>query len=150
MRRSLQLRLRRTLLGFMLLPAAAVLGGADAKKKAIRREMIEMDIAVRNLTSIIALGESKQLDDSLARLVAWQMKDHPDLGSAFREVLAGWQSRGLARYGSELQKEAHALRSFAAQRRRLSDADWSRINTGFHKILMNCQNCHEAARKEAP
>lgn len=150
MKRSLQLRLRRTFLGVLLLPVAALLAGADAKKKAIRREMIEMDIAVRNLTSVIALGDRKLLDDSLSRLVAWQMKDHPDLGSAFREVLAGWQSRGLARYGSELQKEAHTLRSFAGQKSRMNDADWGRINTGFNKILMNCQNCHEAARKEPP
>lgn len=33
------------------------------EKKAVRREMIEMDIAVRNLTTIIATGDRKMLDD---------------------------------------------------------------------------------------
>ena len=111
--------------------------------------MIEMDIAVRNLTSTIAMADKTALDDSLQRLESWQMKDHPDLGSAFRAVLADWQTRGLAHHGAELQKEAQALRSFAVSRSaRWSDADWARIGSGLNRILIHCQNCHEAARKE--
>ncbi|HNA77997.1 MAG TPA: hypothetical protein PKG67_06750 [Turneriella sp.] len=132
---------------------ACLVGGAalaaDTRRKAIRREMIEMDIAVRNLTSTIAMADRKVLDDSLQRLVTWQIKDHPDLGAAFRQVLADWQSKNLSRYGTELQKEAQALRSFAAGRAgRLSDSDWAKIGSGLNRILINCQNCHEAARKE--
>lgn len=122
---------------------------ADNRRKAIRREMIEMDIAVRNLTSTIAMADKKVLDDSLQRLVSWQIKDHPDLGQPFRAVLGEWQAKGLLRYASELQKEAQSLRSFAAGRpARLSDADWAKIGAGLKRILINCQNCHEAARKE--
>ncbi|HNJ67213.1 MAG TPA: hypothetical protein PKW28_15040, partial [Turneriella sp.] len=113
---------------------ACLVGGAalaaDTRRKAIRREMIEMDIAVRNLTSTIAMADRKVLDDSLQRLVTWQIKDHPDLGAAFRQVLADWQSKNLSRYGTELQKEAQALRSFAAGRAgRLSDSDWAKIGS---------------------
>ncbi|GAB4431420.1 MAG: hypothetical protein OHK0011_14250 [Turneriella sp.] len=122
---------------------------ADNRRKAIRREMIEMDIAVRNLTSTIAMADNKVLDDSLQRLVNWQIKDHPDLGQPFRAVLAEWQGKGLMRYAGELQKEAQNLRSFIAGRpERLSDADWARIGSGLSRILINCQKCHEAARKE--
>lgn len=122
---------------------------ADNRRKAIRREMIEMDIAVRNLTSTIAMADKKVLDDSLMRLASWQIKDHPDLGQAFRAVLSEWQGKGLVRYAAEIQKEAQSLRSFAATRpARLADADWARIGSGLNRILINCQNCHEAARKE--
>lgn len=111
--------------------------------------MIEMDIAVRNLTSTIAMADKKVLDDSLQRLASWQIKDHPDLGQPFRALLAEWQGKGLLRYASELQKEAQNLRSFAAGRpARLADSDWARIGSGLNRILINCQNCHEAARKE--
>ncbi len=132
---------------------ACLVGGAalaaDAKRKAIRREMIEMDIAVRNLTSTIAMADRKVLDDSLHRLATWQIKDHPDLGAPFRQVLNDWQAKNLIRYATELQKEAHALRNFAASKTgRLADADWSKIGLGLNRILIHCQNCHEAARKE--
>lgn len=111
--------------------------------------MIEMDIAVRNLTSTIAMADKKVLDDSLVRLASWQIKDHPDLGQAFRAVLSEWQGKGLVRYAAEVQKEAQSLRSFATARpARLADADWARIGSGLNRILINCQNCHEAVRKE--
>lgn len=132
---------------FFCLAGGAVLA-ADLKRKAIWREMIEMDIAVRNLTSTIAMADKKVLDDSLERLVTWQIKDHPELGTSFRQVLADWQAKNLTRYATQVQKEAQALRSFAASRSRLSDSDWEKIGSGLNRILMNCQSCHEAARKE--
>lgn len=111
--------------------------------------MIEMDIAVRNLNSIIAMGEHKALDDSLARLSSWQIKDHPELGAAFRQVLATWQAKRLLPFASTLQKEAQELRNFAAARpTRLSDKDWSYIAAGVNRILQQCRSCHEAASKE--
>lgn len=122
---------------------------ADWRRRAIRREMIEMDIAVRNLASTIAMADKKAADDALQRLGSWQIKDHPDLGQAFRTVLSDWQRLGWARYAHEIQKEAQGLRSFAAARpASLSDSEWARIGAGLNRILINCQNCHQAARKE--
>jgi hypothetical protein len=118
---------------------------ADNRRKAIRREMIEMDIAVRNLASTIAMADRKVLDDSLARLASWQIKDHYELGEPFRAVLAEWQSKGLMRYALELQKEAQSLRRFAAgMPKQPTGVDWNKIGSGLTRILLNCQNCHEA------
>lgn len=111
--------------------------------------MIEMDIAVRNLSSIIAMAERKALDDAFLRLSTWQIKDHPELGAAFKQVLANWQARRLLPFAANLQKEAQELRSFAASRPvHFSDKDWSIIAAGLGRILQQCRNCHEAASKE--
>jgi len=112
--------------------------------------MIEMDIAVRNLATIIATGDKKMLDDSLQRIVQWQMKDHPDLGKAFRSVLAKWEKSDAIKYGRQLQKEASRLRGYANAHGKFSADDWSHIQTSFTKILNSCRGCHEMSKKEKP
>lgn len=119
------------------------------EKKAVRREMIEMDIAVRNLTTIIATGDRKMLDDSLQRLVGWQMKDHPELGKALRNTIAKWEQSGAGKYATQVQREAQAMRGYAG-RGKFNGQDWSRMTQGLSKILTSCQGCHEMTRKDNP
>ncbi len=123
-------------------------GLSVAEKKAVRREMIEMDIAARNLTSIIATSEKKMLEDSLERLITWQIKDHPEHGKNFRSALSRWESKGALKYGKQVQTEANAMRSYAASRGKFTAADWTRIANGLNKILTACQGCHDLTRKE--
>lgn len=125
---------------------AASLGVAE--KKAVRREMIEMDIAVRNLTSIIATSEKKMVEDSLERLVVWQIKDHPEHGKNFRSVLGKWEAKGALKFGKQIQAEANAMRSYTQGRGKFAAADWARISTGLNKILGACQGCHDITRKD--
>lgn len=136
-------------LSIFLLPVALFAAGFSIpEKKAIRREMIEMDIAVRNLATIIATGDKKMLDDSLQRIVQWQMKDHPDLGKAFQSALAKWEKNGAIKYGRQVQKEASQLRGYVNARGKFSLDDWSHIQTSFAKILNSCRGCHEMSKKE--
>ena len=121
-----------------------------SEKKAVRREMIEMDIAVRNLTTIIATGDRKMLDDSLQRLVGWQMKDNPDLGKALRGVIARWDQSGAGRFATQVQREAQAMRSYVGGHGKFNPQDWNRMAQGLGKILNSCQGCHEMTRKENP
>ena len=139
-------------------PALFLLGGtwlfaaplSVTEKKAVRREMIEMDIAVRNLTTIVATGERKMLDDSLQRLVGWQMKDNPELGKTLRNVITRWDQSGAGKYATQVQREAQALRSYVGGRGKFSAQDWARMTQGLGKILSSCQGCHEMTRKENP
>ncbi|AFM13830.1 hypothetical protein [Turneriella parva] len=121
---------------------------ADAQQIAVRREMIEMDISVRNLASAIAIGDRKVLDDVLQRLAAWQMKDHPEYGKAFREVLGKWENKNVIKFGRQVQTEAQNLRGYLSARGKLADADWARVNVGLGKILTSCQACHNTLQKE--
>ncbi|MFO1472317.1 MAG: hypothetical protein U1F27_14935 [Turneriella sp.] len=120
------------------------------EKKAVRREMIEMDIAVRNLTTIVATGDRKMLDDSLQRLVGWQMKDNPELGKTLRNVIARWDQSGAGKFATQVQREAQAMRAYAGGRGKFNTQDWSRTTQGLGKILTSCQGCHEMTRKENP
>ena len=112
--------------------------------------MIEMDIAVRNLTTIVATGDRKMLDDSLQRLVGWQMKDNPELGKTLRNVIARWDQSGAGKFATQVQREAQAMRTYAGGRGKFSAQDWSRTTQSLSKILTNCQGCHEMTRKENP
>ncbi len=126
----------------------SVLAAADAQQVAVRREMIEMDIAVRNLASAISIGDRKVLDEILGRLTSWQMKDHPDYGKAFREVLGKWENKNVVRFGRQIQTEAQSLRGYISARGKLADADWARVNQALGKILSSCQSCHNTLQKD--
>jgi hypothetical protein len=121
---------------------------ADAQQIAVRREMIEMDIAVRNLTSAISIGDRKVLDDVLQRLTVWQMKDHPEYGKAFREVLGKWENKNVIKYGRQIQTEAQTLRGYLSSRGKLAEADWARASQALGKILAACQSCHNTLQKD--
>ncbi|MCX7634004.1 MAG: hypothetical protein N2Z22_11800 [Turneriella sp.] len=128
-------------LSVLFLVSAAI--AADLRRKAIRREMIEMDIAIRNLASTIAMAEHRLLDESLERLAVWQIQDHPELAAAFREVLADWRARGALQHAEKLQKEVVSLRSFVATRKSNFRAeDWQHLLEGYNRILLHCQACH--------
>ncbi len=141
-----------TLLALLLLSGTWLMAAplTVPEKKAVRREMIEMDIAVRNLTTIIATGDRKMLDDSLQRLVGWQMKDNPELGKTLRSLIARWDQSGAGKYATQLQREAQALRAYTGGRGKFAAQDWARITQGLSKILTSCQGCHEITRKENP
>ena len=140
----------RALVLAVFLPSALIFaaGLSVAEKKAVRREMIEMDIAVRNLTSIIATSEKKMLEDSLERLIVWQIKDHPEHGKNFRTALTRWESKGALKFGKQIQSEANALRNYTAGRGKFTAADWARMQNGLMKILGACQGCHDITRKD--
>lgn len=134
-----------------LLPFGSLLLAAPlsvTEKKAVRREMIESDVAIRNLTSIIAIGERKMLDDSLQRLVAWQVKDHPEMGKPLRAVIARWQDSAAGKYATQIQREASSLRNYANGRGKFNSQDWTHMSQGLGRILLSCQGCHEITRKE--
>ncbi|MBV6494531.1 MAG: hypothetical protein LDLANPLL_02564 [Turneriella sp.] len=135
---------------FFLLLASCLLAAAlsTSERKAVLREMIEMDVAVRNLTSIIATSDKKMLDDTLQRLVRWQIKDHPEHGKPFRSVVGKWEKQGLIRYAYALQKQAEELRVYALKRGKFNANDWMRTKEGFIKILAACQGCHNETNKE--
>ncbi|MBX3723408.1 MAG: hypothetical protein KF713_16305 [Turneriella sp.] len=134
---------------FCLLSGALFAAGLSvAEKKAVRREMIEMDIAARNLTSIVATGDKKMLEDSLERLIVWQIKDHPEHGKNFRSALGRWENQGALKFGKQIQTEANAMRSYVQAHGKFSAGDWARIETGLTKILAACRGCHDITRKE--
>ncbi len=121
---------------------------AEGQQIAVRREMIEMDISVRNLTSAISIGDRKVLDDVLQRLGSWQMKDHPTYGRAFREALGKWESQNVVRYGRQIQAEAQNLRGYLSARGKLTETDWAKMSQGLGKMLAACQSCHITLQKD--
>lgn len=118
------------------------------EKKAVRREMIESDIALRNLASIIATSDRKMLDDTLTRLVTYQIKDHPELGKTFRTVVQRWEASGAAKFGTQIQREASAMRDYTNARAKFNADDWARISQGMIKIMASCRGCHDITRKD--
>lgn len=139
---------RRRLLTSAAVVLTVTLFAADGERAAVRREMIEMDIAVRNFASAISIGDRKVLDEIFGRLTSWQTKDHPDYGQSFRQVLSKWETKNAIRFGRQIQTEAQALRGYASSRIKFSEADWTRMRDGLGKILANCAGCHNTIMKD--
>ncbi len=140
--------MRRQLAYLAAVCCAAAAFAAGGEQTAVRREMIEMDIAVRNFASAISIGDPKVLDEIFGRLTGWQMKDHPEYGQSFRQVLGKWESKNAIRFGRQIQAEALSLRGYASSRAKFSDADWARMRDGLGKILAGCTGCHNTMMKE--
>ncbi|MCS6983543.1 MAG: hypothetical protein NZM25_00250 [Leptospiraceae bacterium] len=116
------------------------------EKVAVRREMIEKDIAIRNLASIIALGAEKELMYQLSQLSEYQMLSHPQLREPFERVLAQWKKKGVEKYFTSLQKTAQNLKALLASQDK--SKLWEKMAEGYQAILADCRFCHETLQVE--
>lgn len=111
------------------------------EQTAIRREMIEKDIAIRNIASLIALGETKDLAKQFSILSEYQMVSHPQLKEVFQKVLTKWKKRGLDRYFESLQKKSKSLKEILQGEK--NSNFWSKLSEGYLAILSDCRGCHK-------
>lgn len=113
------------------------------EKKAIRREMIESDIAIRTLASLISVGQYKEIEQQFISLSRYQIANHPDLKGPFNLVVKKWQNAGIEKYAQVQHKVAGDARSLV-KNKVAQTIPWTKVQSAFNDILQSCRDCHEA------
>lgn len=111
-----------------------------SETKAIRREMVDMDIQLRSLASHIALGYSASARRSAMALSNWQTRNHPELKNAWKKIVKKFRKDGALKYGLAVQKHSKKIIS---RIRRGSWQPWNAIENDFKKIAQSCRGCHK-------
>lgn len=116
------------------------------EKKAIRREMIEMDIAVRNIGSLISLGSKAPLAENFSSLQKWHTLEHPVHKVGIASVKKKWSATGVLKYKNQIQSTAGTLREYVLGMGK--KPEWEKVSKGFTNILANCRGCHQSLMKK--
>lgn len=116
---------------------------SELERKAIRREMIEADIAVRTIGSLLAMGQYKEIERQFMLLSRYQIGKHPELKGALDSAAGKWRSAGLEKHFTTLQKIAADARN-EVKGKSAGNFPWSKTENSYLSIVRECRACHDA------
>ncbi|RME91615.1 MAG: hypothetical protein D6767_04940 [Candidatus Hydrogenedentota bacterium] len=113
---------------------------------ALRREMIEMDLAYRNLASAIAISfpnESKRLLESLSE---YKITEHVHHKKAAKTLLRKLKRNNLKKYFENIHKIAKKAAEKAEKIAQNKLSNWQPVENALIKIASQCRQCHEKTK----
>ena len=114
------------------------------ERKALFKEMVEMDISIRSISSLLSLGDQENIGNYFSRLSQFQMIEDSWYGKYFRSSLRKIQMKGLFPYWRRIQKISKETEEYIVDSlREGKNLDWGRIEKSYQKIIQNCRACHE-------
>jgi hypothetical protein len=121
------------------------------EKKALRVEMIEMDIAIRTIVSMISLNKPDRLEFLFKRLTELQMASSVYHKTGIEGVVKKWKSNGLMKHLVKIQSESSTLVDYlhginADEKKK--EIQWSSVYDANRKIIESCQSCHKSSGVE--
>lgn len=116
------------------------------EKKALRREMIEYDITIRDMASHISMRYRNKTEANAAYIASSPTLQHAELGKDYKKVRAKFSSAGIMSYVTNLESEAQALYTYMKTVNKSGKSvDWPRVQSSYIKILNQCTMCHQKA-----
>jgi len=117
----------------------------DQEKKAVRIEMIEMDITIRTIVSMISLNKPDRLEVQFSKLAKLHLEDSVYHKKSISAAVNKWKQTGLIKYIDAIQTEASAISGYLAKQiadEAKNTMDWELVYQANKKILENCRACH--------
>lgn len=118
------------------------LGLSAEETKALRREMVEMDLAVRNLSSVLSMGYRITLRRNLQYLSKLQTLNNHKYQTTMKSVIKKLKAKNVYGDIEAIQNEANNLLQYLNKYQN-SNRHWDRVNSGYTRILDRCRACHE-------
>jgi len=118
------------------------------EKKALRVEMIEMDITIRTIASMISLNNSDRLEALFLRLKTLQTADSVYYKTAIAATIKKWKKKGLLEDLLKIQSESNTILDYlkeVSDSKNKDEIQWNIIYQANQKILESCQNCHKSS-----
>ena len=113
------------------------------EKKAFRREMVELDVQIRNLSSAISLGYVHAMQAALIRLSTSRTSVIPRYKKAMRSVHAKLKKNLYYIYLENIRSEAKGLREIVDDNlRKNKKMHWGDVTKRHQTIIKNCRLCH--------
>ncbi|MCB1145236.1 MAG: hypothetical protein KDK38_00415 [Leptospiraceae bacterium] len=125
--------------GWLSAPSTKTLKLNSPQTEALRREMIDMDIQLRSLASLISLGYRIPASDAARHLSDWQNENHPRMKEAFAQLVGEFKRDNTLTYATQVFSSAKQISSILKASK---SPDWNLVQNHLSKILQNCRNCH--------
>ena len=116
-----------------------------AEAKAQRNDMIEMDVRIRNISSMLSLGHAEGLYQNFNRLARIETNRPNSMRKGYQSLYKKWTKHGLNQYMENIIKTAkRASATLRKTYKTPADVDWTSFEKEFESILTNCRKCHTA------
>lgn len=120
------------------------LGLSLNETQALHREMVEMDLAIRNLASGISMGYHRTLLNNFHYLAELRTLKNYRYKEDMRSAITKMKNRNVYFYIESIQAQAQELHDYAEANGPSASRDyWHKLQQGYGKILDQCRNCHE-------
>ncbi len=109
--------------------------------------MVELDIAVRNISSSLAKGDDKELLNVLLALKNQPFKKNPKHIVSFKSMNAKFQKANYYRYLRKIYTYAYSMeKSLQNNKPRNSKKRFRYLYKKYQSLLENCRGCHHSLR----
>jgi len=113
-----------------------------SEKAALRREMVEYDITIRELASNIAMRYKNTAQTNARYLASSPVIAHIEYGKDYKKVRALFAKNGLDSHFVKIETEAAALDKYFKTVSSNTDTDWNKVLKSYSAIVNECGACH--------
>jgi len=137
---------------FVILPVVGVFASDNSglklsigEEKAQRAVMVEMDIRIRNIASMLSLKDGAGLYYNFRKLGRIDIERPNEYKKAYVGLYQKWEKNDLAKYLNNVKTSAEAGRKYLSDiYNNESKIVWTRVENEYSKIINECRNCHAA------
>ena len=113
------------------------------ESKAFRREMVELDVGIRNFASAISLADTSSVLTALLTLKKSRVSLIPKYKKSMRSVYKKLKSKKYYRYLKTIRTDAHELYKIVSEsQKKGTSPSWGVVHQKYQNILDNCRFCH--------
>lgn len=114
------------------------------ERRALRLEMIEYDVSLRSIPSLIALEDKKRVAHYFESYAVFETSENPVYKGHFESALKKLKSAGLYRHLETIQKEGQRAAAYIREKMIEGKAtSYGPVYQSYKLIVENCRRCHE-------
>jgi len=114
-----------------------------SEKRVFFEEMVAMDVAVRNIASMLALNDYFHMKLSFIELSVYKNSESPYNKSNLNKVIGKLKAKKFSLFMENIQKESvSAIQFIDTELKPEAETNNQILVEKFEAILKNCQGCH--------
>ncbi|MES0491658.1 MAG: hypothetical protein ABUK01_16800 [Leptospirales bacterium] len=139
-------------LSFIIIPMVGLFAGGKIglelspnEEKAQRATMVDLDIRIRNIASMLSLRDGAGLYSNFRKLERIDVERPNQFKKSYTSLYQKWEKNSLAKYMNNVKVFAASGRKYLSDKYNTeSKIEWARVEKEFSKIMNECRNCHAA------
>jgi len=113
------------------------------EEKVQRAAMIEMDIRIRNIASMLSLRNGAGLYYNFRKLARIDIERPNDFKKTYTGLYQKWEENDLAKYMNNVKTFAESGRKYLSDIYNTeSKIEWNKVENEYRNIINECRNCH--------
>jgi hypothetical protein len=122
------------------------------EQKALRYEMIEQDIFLRTISSMISLGNADRLKYWFEKLTVLSTSESLYYKKNIASVMEKWKKQSIDTFMNNIRIESGLMVKYIGkfEESKYEGLDWAEVNKSFFVIIDNCRGCHSSLEVKIP